>query len=605
LQRLGPEAALSYRAEGDASGDGGTRRGFNTRMEKRDESRVRQALRTVFGHERLRRGQADVIERVMQGRSTLAIMPTGAGKSLCYQLPALLLDGRTVVVSPLIALMKDQCEKLRDMGVAAVQVNSQLSAAEVEAAEQAIDDGSARIVLTTPERLAEPTFLRRLQAHPVALLAVDEAHCISQWGHDFRPAFLGIGDAVVALGKPPVLALTATAGEQVAQDVMKRLGIPASGLVDTGAYRSNLHYAVEQADGDAAKRERMLALVGSTTGSGIVYTATVKAAEQVFEALQAAGTSVARYHGKLGGRERREAQDAFMDGAVRVMVATNAFGMGIDKPDIRFVLHYQMPPSLESYYQESGRAGRDGEPAQCTLLFHTRDKAVQQFFLAGRYPSADDLQAVHRQLLAAPPEGEAWTSATLLAALDRPRNKVQTALALLRQEKLLSVDRRAAITVRRPAVSEREFETLADGYRARRSEDQATLERMVFYAQTGSCRWQVLLADLEDRAPAMRCGTCDNCRRMAAHEASMAQSIVLGGDEPPKAPPTGKPFIASDIVTVKRYGRGTVVASGAGTITVEFSDGSRREFLPDYVRLARRSKAGTGASATQAAAAAA
>jgi ATP-dependent DNA helicase RecQ len=591
---------MSYRAEGGAAGGADTARRFNAGMEKRDESRMRKALRTVFGHERLRRGQAEVIERVMQGRSTLAIMPTGAGKSLCYQLPALLLDGRTVVVSPLIALMKDQCEKLRDIGVAAVQLNSQLTAAEVEAAEQAIDDGSARIVLTTPERLAEPVFLRRLQSHPVALLAVDEAHCISQWGHDFRPAFLGIGDAVVALGKPPVLALTATAGAQVAQDVMKRLGIPSSGLVDNGAYRPNLHYAVEQVDSDAAKRERMLALVGATAGSGIVYTATVKAAEQVFEALQAAGTSVARYHGKLGGRERRAAQDAFMAGEVRVMVATNAFGMGIDKPDIRFVLHYQMPPSLESYYQESGRAGRDDEPALCVLLFHTRDKAVQQFFLAGRYPSADDLQAVHRQLRAAPPTGQAWTSATLLETLDRPRNKVQTALALLRQEKLVSVDRGAAIAVRRPDVSERDFEALAAGYRTRRSEDHETLERMVAYAQSGQCRWQMLLDDLDESAPPKRCGTCDNCRRMAAHEASLAQAIVLGEQSQATRAAPDKPFIASDIVTVKRYGRGTVVATEAGTITVEFSDGSRREFLPDYVRLARRAKAGMAAFAAAA-----
>ena len=200
-------------------------------------SQLNRTLRGVFGHTRLRAGQAEVIERVMQGLSTLAVMPTGAGKSLCYQLPAMLLEGRTVVVSPLIALMKDQCDKLRALGVQAIQVNSALSADELAAAETALRDGSARIVLTTPERLAEHAFLQQLAAHPVALVAVDEAHCISQWGHDFRPAFLDIGPAIRALGSPTVLALTATAGSEVAADVMKHLGIPRSGLFDTGAIR--------------------------------------------------------------------------------------------------------------------------------------------------------------------------------------------------------------------------------------------------------------------------------------------------------------------------------------------------------------------------------
>jgi ATP-dependent DNA helicase RecQ len=548
-------------------------------------TRVRALLKDRFGLARLRPGQQAVIDRVLAGRATLAVMPTGAGKSLCYQLPALLLPGRTLVVSPLIALMKDQCESMRELGIAAVQTHSAVPADEAREAEAAIADGSAKIVMTTPERLAEPEFGELLAAHPVSLLTVDEAHCISQWGHDFRPAFLEVGAAWQRLGKPVVLALTATAGSEVEQDICEQLHIPRDGVINASCYRPNLDLRVEPVAGEEDKLERVAKLVHGSAGQGIVYTATVKAAEAVHEALVAAGESVGLYHGRLPAAERHAQQEAFMGGERRVMVATNAFGLGIDKPDIRFVLHYQLPPRVEAYYQEAGRAGRDGKPSRCTLIFLRGDKAIQQFFLVGRYPTDDDAVALYQALTEPSPDGEAWTLALLQGRLARPRGKLQVALGLLRRQGIVQQHADGAVQLLQPDLPPSQVRELMQSYEGKRKQDRDALEHMMFYAQTGQCRWRVLLDELDEGAPFERCGHCDNCRRIQAHEKVIAhleqQQDAASSDAARTADDAG--WRRGDIVKVRRYGRGIVEQATSVQVTVKFADGSRRAFLPEYV----------------------
>lgn len=564
-------------------------------MQDRDEPLPPQALkllRKVFGLRKLRPGQGAVVSRVVQGLSTLAVMPTGAGKSLCYQLPALLTEDRTLVVSPLIALMKDQCDGLRDLAIDAVAWHSGLTAEELAATEAAVADGSARIVFTTPERAAEPGFAEVVSAgRKVGLLVIDEAHCVSQWGHAFRPAYLELAPLRRALGEPVVLGLTATATEQVAEEVMAHLHIPRDGLLRAGVYRPNLHYRVEPQADEADKRQRAVAIVQGTEGAGIVYAATVREAEAVHALLQEAATAaggeadtIGLYHGRMNAGERHRVQDAFLDGSVRVMVATPAFGLGIDKPDIRFIVHLQLPPGLDAYYQETGRAGRDGADADCTLLYLRGDRGVQQFFMAGRYPDRDAVGAVLRHVAqaAAPSELEAVAEAT-----DLPAARVRGILNLLAGERQVRRDAQGRWRGAGRRLDDAALDRVLQACEQRRQHDKAELEAMVAYAQSGTCRWQVLLRHFEPAADHPTCGHCDSCRRLQAFEALREAEAAQAAAGQPVAEPI-QVMAAGTAVRVKRYGLGEVVSGDASSLTIRFPGGAERSFHPDFVRPAGR-----------------
>ncbi|HZI12358.1 MAG TPA: ATP-dependent DNA helicase RecQ [Myxococcus sp.] len=473
--------------------------------------------RERFGVEEFRPGQREIIEALMRGEDVMGVMPTGAGKSLTFQLPALFLPKTTVVVSPLLALMQDQHEKMLEAQVDVARLDSTLTDKEARQMTREVRRGEHGLVYVTPEQLEKPERLEALQKSGVSLFVVDEAHCVSQWGHDFRPAYLSLRDAIRALGQPPVLALTATATRQVREDVLGHLGIPQAHVVSTGIQRDNLFLEVARTVNPDAKRARLLELIREhQEGTGIVYCATVRRADELWQWLTDAGIDAGRYHGKLKPREREETQQRFMEGGHRVIVATKAFGLGIDKPDIRFVVHYHFPDSPESYYQEAGRAGRDGQPARAVLLYRLEDKRIQGYFLGGKYPRREEsrqLYSTARELFAAS-RGKAVAVRTLAEASGLGLRRTQVLAAWLAGAGILERGTRGLKHLR-DFESLEELDTFLSAYEQRHRGDRERLQRMMRYGQTTQCRWR-FMGEYFDEPMDRDCGHCDNCRERAA-----------------------------------------------------------------------------------------
>ncbi|HNK45405.1 MAG TPA: ATP-dependent DNA helicase RecQ [Pseudomonadota bacterium] len=467
--------------------------------------RIIRRLQRQFGLSGFRPGQETAIRALVEGRDVLGIMPTGAGKSLIYQLTAFELPGVTVVVSPLLALMRDQEQKLRRTGVVAARLDSTLTTKETNKTLDDIEEGKRKLIYVTPERAASGNLLEELGGQKVSLFVVDEAHCVSEWGHDFRPSYLFLDRACEQLGRPPICALTATATPEVAQDIISQLGLKNPEETHTGFDRPSLHFEVRETSDEKTQVKRLLRLIRKIQGSVIIYCSTIRTVEAIAGALPVLGLKVGMYHGKMGKAERDAAQLAFMRNNPRIMVATNAFGLGVDKPDIRAVIHYNMPGSLEAYYQEAGRAGRDGRPSRCILLYNPEDEQVQSFFVAGKYPNRSDVLNVWKAL-----RNGADNLRELALAAETSQSKARVVLGILKEMELSQEGPNQSFTWTGKEADELSLGRAAESYRKRREGDRSRVGAMIQFARSTRCRLQLLLEYFGEKAPPL-CRRCDNC----------------------------------------------------------------------------------------------
>lgn len=497
---------------------------------------LQDALARNFKLSDFRNNQEAIIHAVLEREDVLVVMPTGGGKSLCYQLPSLLLDGVTVVVSPLISLMQDQVDALERLGISVTLINSTLSVAELNERFRNIYEGVYKLIYIAPERFRSNRFVDALKQVKVSLFAIDEAHCISQWGHDFRPDYLWLGSAIENVGRPPIIALTATATPVVQEDIVRSLRLKEPKCFVSGFARPNLELRVINADKDAEKYAHLGKLIESQK-KGIIYCATRKRVEKVAAVLATWDCSLVTYHAGLSDDERKRAQNKFIQGTADIAVATNAFGMGIDRSDIRFVAHFEIPGSLEAYYQEVGRAGRDGHPSICELYYSYADKRIQEFFIEGSNPSKEMIKSVYQQLVRlADIHNEIHLSIDDLAEyVGQGKNSmaVGTSLSLLARGGLID---RFDIPQKRikgtrlldpdlnPNMLPLDYSALLE----KENRDREKLETVIRFATSVNCRQQWILNYFGEQE-ADCCNICDHCKQSGsiARREPLPEELVI------------------------------------------------------------------------------